>query len=163
MNLFEINERLDEVLTLIEANGGELSPEAESLIATLETSRDAKIKAIVGIIHHEEARIDACNKEMKRLNELCDKAERKRDWLKSYLGICIGTGSAYDGGTFKIGWRKASKVEIDPEFVHELPQEFLRVIPEKREPDKIALKKALEAGMTLNGVTLKQEQHIQIR
>lgn len=161
-NLYEINEALTSLLASIEAVGGELTDVTEAQWEELNLQRDKKIAAIAAIITQEEARGEAIDREVDRLRDLKGMSINKIDWLSRYLTAVIGEGNKYDGGTFKIGWRKGTSVVIEP-LNSEIPAIYMRVIPEKHEPDKKALKEALQTGVTIPGVTLKTEQHIQIK
>jgi hypothetical protein len=64
-------------------------------------------------------------------------------------------------GCGKISWRESTSTEVQD--FSKLPTEFIRIIPETREPDKAAIKDALKAGKEVAGAVLVVKQNIQLK
>lgn len=97
-------------------------------------------------MHHEEAAIDA---EIQRLRDNKATLIKRRDWLRTYLGIVLARADMQriDGVLCKVRRQKAppsvvvslelsNAAEAGKDLRELLPAEFVRVIPEKTEIDK---------------------------
>lgn len=90
--------------------------------------------------------------------------ENRSKWLKSYLlQNMLATGkSKIESPYFVISVRNnAESVVIDAES--QLPDDYMREIPATYEPNKQAIKQAIQDGFTVPGAHLARTQSLQIK
>jgi hypothetical protein len=138
----------------------------DGIDAALEiTQEEFREKALnyAKFIQSEALSIDCIDAEIKRLQGLKKSKINKIDKLKTSLSDAMKTFGfdKFDLGIFKLSFRKSSSVEILEGAI--IPDEFKRVIPESFSPDKAALKKALEAGESFEGISISSNSSLQIK
>jgi len=166
MNLYEITQDFNELLDLLSQAQETNDQEQISLIeSALEISQDNfkdKATNYVKFIRSEEVSLIAIDEEIKRLTALKKSKVSKIDNLEARLSNSmqsIGLDK-YDLGLFKLSFRKSTSVEVlDIEL---LSDDFKR-IKTTVDADKIAIKKAIESGVTVEGASLKTSQSLQIK
>lgn len=162
MTLYTINRELLELFSQIEAQDGELTPEQEEQLSTLELSRDEKIRNCVWYIRNERAKLAAIETELKRFQELkkskANHIERIEEQLSTFLSV-QGI-SKFDNGTEKVSFRKSEQVNIVDAAL--IPESFRK---EKIEIsyDKNAIKAAIKSGEKIEGVEIVINDNIQIK
>ena len=90
--------------------------------------------------------------------------ENRSKWLKSYLlQSMLATGkSKIESPYFVISVRNnAESVVIDAES--QIPDDYMREIPATYEPNKQAIKQAIQDGFTVPGAHLARTQSLQIK
>ena len=117
----------------------------------LELARDTKIEGIGLYIKNLKAEQTAVKAEKDAMDDRAKRLGRKIESLENYLTYAL------DGNGFKtpkvvISFRPSESIEI--ESGARIPDEFMRVKPEVKEPDKKALKQAIKGGQIIDGVHL---------
>ena len=153
-SLYQINEQL---LNLTDSETGEI--EDWSAFEALQMARDEKIENIA--LYHKNllAEAAALKAEEKSFSERRKRAENKADSLKNYLATSLN-GNKFNTTKVAISYRKSTSVEVDET---KLPANWLREIPATHVVDKVEITKALKAGETIEGATLKESNNIQIK
>ena len=165
MNLYEINSEyraiLDKCLEFAEQNSGEIPQEFSDKLDAIEMDRDKKIENCLLYYKNEKAMAEAIKREIDTLSARSLAHSHNADWIKGYLahGVPAGQKMEFPGG--KISWRKSTSVEIM--FPEEIPEKFMSIIPERKEPDKIAIKAAITVGASVSGAQLVESNHIQLK
>jgi len=163
--LYDITERYQAVLAMMEEDG-----EDECLKDTLDSIEgefEEKADNIVAIIKSLELQKGSINgqrqvfeKEVKTLKDKEDSIDNKISWLKKYL--CDGM-IALDKPKFKTKkfsfWTKKTPGSVVIDGV--VPMEFLKV-PEPQ-PDKTAIKKAIDSGEQFEWAHLESHDIAQFR
>lgn len=85
LKLYEITDALQDVGDALMDNGGELTPELEALLDSLEGAFEHKAENVALFIRQLEVNGAAAATEAKRLTELAQQRERAATRLKSYL------------------------------------------------------------------------------
>lgn len=158
-NLFLIEREIALLLEATDEHDGELTPEIEARLTTLEVERDTKIKSIIYYKKRSEAVIDAANREIERIKNLKLREERRIESIERYLGGYIGPGMVWQAGTLKISWRKSTETEVYNEEL--LPKDYLKTII-RYAPDKLKIKSDIEGGAEVPGARLLKKNNIQI-
>ncbi|HFC3446427.1 TPA: siphovirus Gp157 family protein, partial [Neisseria gonorrhoeae] len=83
-----------------------------------------------------------------------------KDYLARNMQAAGITEIKADDGTFKASFRKSEAVVILDEA--QIPAEFMREAV-KTEPDKIAIKKAIESGRQVAGAKIEERKNLQIK
>lgn len=110
------------------------------------------LTAFVGDVKAEEA----------ALAERRKSAENRVERLKGFLASAMQTvgRDKVETAKAKISFRKSTQVQIDDEGA--LPVDFVTTTITTK-PDKIAIKKAIQAGQAVAGAVLVENQNLQIK
>lgn len=144
----------------------ELELDEQTIADTLEgysAEFDDKIVSIVSLIRNLEATADAIKEAEKHQKERCEAIEKKADWLRNYVlqnMTAIGKEKV-SCGLFAVRIRtNAPSVQIANNAA--LSSRFM-VEKVTVNPDKKALKEAIEAGEIIDGVTLVRNTSLIIK
>lgn len=163
MKLYEINEQLEHLLELDSGNVVDLTT-GEILTAEqvdeLMMAREEKIEGCLLFIKNKLAEAEALKGEIEKLTARMKACKTKADWAKQYVQDAL-KGEKFATSKVAVSYGKTKSVQITCEE-ETLPDEFIRTKLIK-EADKTALKKALEAGLELPGVTLVEKQTLRIK
>jgi hypothetical protein len=164
MNLYEIDQAYRAAQDRADAwaaeHAGEMLPEHWQELDALEMDRDAKIQNSIRYYKNENAIADMIEAEMDALKTRIRAHRNAAERTKAYMASIIRPGEKSEYGCGKVSWRGSET--IDAPDINALPAEYVRVIPEMREPDKIAIKAALKRGEILP-VTVVHHDNIQIK
>lgn len=153
MNLYEINEQ---ILQCCDSETGEIIDEEK--LAELNLAFDEKVENIALWIKNLLADAEAIKMEKLKLAERQKAAENKAESLKKYLTAFM-CGGKFKTARVQIGWRKSKQVQVQD--IQKIDDDYLKYA----EPtvDKTKIKKAIEAGVEIEGAELVEINNIQIR
>ena len=158
-SLYAINEQQMELMSAIELMDGELTPEMESHLDITKNELNHKSIAYLEVIKGKDGINSVIDLEIKRLQALKKRNTNIVDRLKYNLLNAVKTFGEYEVGLQKFTTRKSETIEV--EFINELPEEF-KTIKVTESANKVELKKALKAGVKVDGVTLVEHQNLKI-
>ena len=160
MNLYEITEQQQIINNLLEESCGELTPELEQALELNLENFSNKAEGYVKAIKNYNAEADAIAEEIKKLQakkKVCENAvTRMKNALSTSMNI-FGMNKV-QAGLFKISLTTSKSVNIINEDL--IPQDYKRV---KYEISKTDIKKAIEAGETVEGAEIMENKSITIR
>jgi len=144
---------------------GEWTEEHEQLAQELAGQLASKADAFGGYLKTLEARASAIKGEEVRLATRRKAVENHVQRLKTYALLALEHmgKQKVEGTLFTLALAKnppSVKVNV---AASELGEEYVRVIPEQREPDKQKLLTALKAGHEVPGVELVQGTSLRVR
>lgn len=163
MRLYDLEVRVRELtdaLSLsVDAETGEI---AEGAIAELEAAlkeRDERVLDIACYYREVMAEAGAVKAEAERLRARMQVLTNRADRLKDLIAGALQPGETRSDARVRLSWRKTKSVVVStvPEL---LPAEFQRT---KVEADKVALRKALDGGATIEGAYIAEDASLQIR
>ena len=157
-NLFNIDAELYEVYNEIENNGGEMTPELEATLEITEAERLTKGEGYVYVIKQLRSQSDMIKSEIKRLQEIEKRYQNSADKLADTLLQSVVAHGQIKTALVTISTRKSKSVSITDESL--LGAEFMRI---KTEPNKTAIKEALEAGQEVQGALIVENYSLNIR
>lgn len=158
MNLYTINsELLTAILDAMDPDTGEVI--ISEHLAELQMAKEEKLEGYALYIKGVLAEAEAIKAEEATLASRRKALEKTALSLKNALIRELPAGEKITTPRVSITWRKSQSVEVLD--VYALPIDYLRLVDPV--PDKTALKKALKAGETFDGVTLTDNQSIQIK
>lgn len=159
MSLYQITAEMQTILDAM-IDGGADSPEAaaamDEALADLDALLDSKAEGYAKIICELEARAGVRRTEAKRIAALAQADDNLAQRLKDRLRDAMTrTGrTRIDGNLFRLSVATnggKQPLVIDPGVVDDLPASLTRIV---REPDKDAIRAALEGGEAVPGCTL---------
>lgn len=153
-NLYEINKAIMECLDI---ETGEII-DIEKL-SQLTMERDEKIENIGLWIKNLKADIEMYKAEADSFTAKKKSAESKLENLSRYLSEYLD-GQKFSTPKVSISFRNTTSVKVADDA--ELPEDYCRV-KTVVEPDKKAIKTALESGIEINGCELMQSKSISIK
>lgn len=160
MNLYAIQNELTAVLTAIEAQGGEVTPEVEALLTALQLSKEQKLSNCCAAIKNWEAEVEALKREVERMKERQRIVEHRIESFKKYMLSVLGEEAKWTNGVHRLSIRDSVRVIISPDV--DIPKQYVRV-EVKEEIDKRLIKTDLESGATLPFAHLETFHHLQVK
>ena len=165
MTLYEIDlaiqQFIDNMLDAVDENG-ELKDVDPSQLEQLQAERDQKWEAIACYFKDLTAQADAIKTEENNLKARRENLEKKAARLKELLSSSMLNAQQNKFSTARcaVSFRSSKKVIITNE---DALAKDLFVIKETRDPNKKAIKALLDAGKTVDGAMLEEQQNIQIK
>jgi len=158
--IFEIGAEYKNLIDLISQNNGDLSDDLHEAYINTREELNNKAKAYIYVIRNKENLISNIDAEIERLRNLKKQTEGEIDRIKNYLSLAVDQFGNFETGLHKISNRISKSVEVTD--CNQLPKEYLK---EKIEinPDKTAIKKALEQGEIISGALLVTKSNLQIK
>lgn len=153
MTLYEIDQQL---LNCIDLETGEII-DADKLTA-LQMERDEKIENVALWIKDLKAEIDALKAEKQAFADRQKSAERTLESLNKWLTEALA-GEKFKTTKVAVSFRKTKSVQINNIF--DIDDSFLRY--KDPEPDKKAIKDAIEAGQAVKGAQLVENTSISVK
>ena len=162
--LHNLIERYTALMSDIDAETGEVPPEVSAELDALAPQLEHKIEALAGARARLKADAKACADLAASYRARVVARENEIDRLERYTLECMQVaGLARVRGATATAYVQAStSVEVTC-AASGLPSRYLRVVPARIEPDKVALKSALEAGETIEGASLRKVDGIRFR
>jgi hypothetical protein len=153
MTLYEIE---NEILECVDMESGEIFDIEKFEALSLE--RDVKVENICLWIKNLKAEVEALKAEKEAFAQRQKSVENKMESLKKYITNYLA-GTPFKSAKVQVSFRKSESVEIVDGAI--IPDEFLRF--KEPEVNKTELKKALKAGTQIDGVSIVENQNIQIK
>lgn len=156
MKLYEINDIYTNVMNL-DLPEEELNPILENIQGELTD----KAENIAKLIQNLKSDVDAYKAEEARLKERRQATERRIESIKNYLQNSMITtdNRKFKAGVFSFNIQKnPPSLKIEDE--NKVPDEFIVL---ERKVDKTSLKKAIQEGLEVDGITLEQTESLRIR
>lgn len=124
MNIFEISSKLSSIIDELEENGGELTEELSEKLTISQQEFKYKIENYINVIKNIDSDVEACDKEIKRLQSVKKTKQNTIERLKTIVCWAIDeygetnkSGNKYiDLGKSKVTVRVMPKVIINDEY-----------------------------------------------
>jgi len=161
MKLYEVNEKIEQLLSNSLDDTGELSEALEQELDLLELEREERIEACVHAYKNLCAGGDAIAKELERLSARYKSAMSRADRLKEYICRNLHSGEVLEKPTFSLSWRKSEALEILD--VARVPKRFCKIT---RTPQKKLVKEYLQGLKSQQKspfARIVQRQNLQIK
>lgn len=166
LKLYEIADEYRALLALMDSSEEDEIDEDSFLLAlaALESDFNAKATNIACLIREITAESQAVTETAKALQTRAQRLDKRaallRDYLHQQMQI-IGLNNAADSRISVALKKNPPSVRVDTP--DRIPAEYCRVIPERVEPDKTAIKTALKSGITIPGCALIQTTRLDIK
>jgi hypothetical protein len=163
ITLYSAAEQVRELLDQIDPETGELPEgfeQARALVA-------AKSQACAAFILETEAQADMVEAHAKALLDRVKRARKRTDWLREYLRTHMAAAGIRsiksDDGTFAASLAIGRDEYVEVFDSAQLPQDYLREIPAKYEPDKTLIKRAIKDGYEVPGARLVVKDRLTLK
>jgi hypothetical protein len=157
----ELENVISECRSYAEEHEGEITSELSDKLNNIQMERDEKIENVVMYYKNEDAMSASIQLEISALQKRANIHENNALWAKNWLSMLVERGRKIEFSKGRISWRNTKHVEITD--LSKIPDSLMRIIPETKEPNKIALKEELQAGKIIEGAILVEEPKIQIK
>lgn len=162
MTLYEIDEEIQELLSEVDPETGELITDYVALDALL-MEREAKIENIVLFIKNLSSDVRELKAEEAALAERRKKAEKKAERLREYVSHALG-GERFQTPRCCVSFRKSTALELGEGFTEWAKEHADTLLRYKEpEPDKAAIKAALAEGAEIPDAKLVQNTTMTIK
>lgn len=160
MKLYEIDSAIQAVYDQIEQNEGVLPDELESALDGLQMERAEKIENIIKLLKNIDGDITKIDVEISQLEKKLTAAKNRKQSVKNFLAYAIGNGNKFKSAIASCYWKETESV-LCPD-ASELPVKYVR---EKitKEPDKIAIKEALNKGEVIQGCSIMHKSTLVVK
>lgn len=159
--LIQIDNALLELYQQIDDQSGELTKEQEEHLEGLISSSKAKVFNYCTFLDYLDSEIDFVKKRIMLAQEYAAKLSKKKqkmlDFTKFLMERSQKTKLEGDMGR-NVSLRKSKSVKIDIGIDH-LPSQFVRITT-SFEPDKKAIKEAIESGQVIEGCSLVENKSV---
>lgn len=164
MHLYELTDQYQRIMDAVAESDGELSPDLEAALSSVEGDLGNKVNGICGLIQEITRQSDAASAEADRLGKLSQVRHNAAQRLKDYMKSCLeGVGlQKYETDLFKVRIQTNSRPSIAwTGKVEEIPFEFQRV---KTELNGTAVYEAWKAKQALpKGFAVTEGNHLRIQ
>lgn len=161
-SLYKIRIEHLELLQMIEDNEGEVTPELENELSLTQDLFQEKAISYGYILKTFDDSTSIIEAEIKRLQELKCKAEKRKELFKQRLSdamIAFGV-EKITTPTLTLSFRKSESVEILDE--ESIPESFTDT-KEVTTISKTRIKEAIKQGITVPGAELITKQNLQVK
>ena len=141
---------------------GEITEELEQALAINQQELQGKAVAYAYVIKDAEHNLSAIDAEITRLQALKNTEKNKVDRLKQTISNAMELYGITEikTETLKLNFRLSEGVVGES---NNLPDEFVKVVPEQRKPDLTAIKKAIKEGRNVEGFQIEERYKLQIK
>ncbi len=163
MTLFQISDEW----SFLEEMAADPDADEESFSAAIAEAAgafDSKVVALASIARNLEAQASAIDAAAKAMKERAKRANARSARIREFIlsALHARNVSKVSHELFVISARKSPpSVEIAADAA--VPDDLMRVIPEERAPDKVAIKEAIQSGRELVGIRLVQKNYLEIK
>lgn len=164
LTLVEITEEIEALESLVDPETGEWTDTHEELRIEVMGKLACKADSFGAFLRDQEARSQVLADEIDRLSARKRAFDRRVASMKTYGMYAMQRMERpkIEGTYFTLALQNnPERVELAAGVA--LPDQYVRVIPESRQPDKAAILAALKAGETIEGAELVRSQHLRVR
>ena len=159
-SLYKINENMLSLLSVIEANEGELTDEVLQQLEINNEELQTKSESYLAVIKNREALNTQIDDELKRLQAMKKANNNLVLRLKNSLLNAVNIFGEFETGLVKFGTRKSTTVEVTG-IVNDLPKEY-KTVKVTEQPNKAEIKKSLQRGEQIEGCALITNYNLKI-
>lgn len=169
LTIYQCADIITQMDKLAANNDGEISDEDLQALVEAHTTAITKLGNLCGYMQHLSGGIDLCKQEESRIASMRKRAERRLESIKRFLVPFVSQYRTEKGhpltvGTFTLSTRKSTSVEVDDLnfFTDENKIQFC-VEKIAYQPDKAAIKEALQSGQSIIGARLSENESLQVK
>ena len=161
MKLYELKKEYLDILERYEsAESEDELAEVAVLLGNVQGELSDKLDNCGRLYRNLSAEAEMFDAESDRLSRKASVIKNKAERLKNYIAFTLGSGVDAKTDLFSFKWRASTGVDVYRDDI--LPEQYKRtkVIVE---PNKVAIKQDLEAGLDVPGCKLEKRSSLQIK
>lgn len=151
------------LLDQIDPETGELPEEFKQARAIVAT----KATAVIAYLLEDERQADMVESYVKDLMARVKTSRRRSEWLRQYLTSHMAAAGIQqikdERGIFTAKLEVGRDEAVEVFDVALIPQDYMREIPAKSEPDKALMKKAMKDGFDVPGAKIVKRDRLTIK
>lgn len=151
MNLFQIQEKLEELYENLIDNDGQVNTEVLAEFEEMSMAKDEKVENTALYVKQLAYEVKALQEEKKSLDSRIRQKKNTAEFLKGLLEDAL-EGHKFETPKAKVSFRKTTKVDVEPMFIQYAQGRGLVDLVEVKitqTPKKAEIKKALQTGEDL--------------
>lgn len=163
MNLYQIQKDYFILIDMLEQSDGDLTPEMEEALKINKEDFEVKLQNYRAIIKKFQDEIKAAQEEKKRIDAFIKQKNSSIDALKRSVEFAL-TSRDLRSVDLGLGRKFSFKPSVSVGILDEdaIPAKWITTKTTSA-PNKIAIKKALQAGEEIKGVELVEKDNLQIK
>lgn len=160
LSFFECEEVKRQIVTMAAENGGELTDEQLNTLVAAQCQSPVKLQKLCNFVKLLEGKAEICKKRKDEINKVQKHAEGIIERISDRLAVWVETqGKSYHAGEYELTTKRSKSVQVVDGFDDPFYCRTKTVV----EPDKKAIKEALETGEKVNGAWLLEHVNLQIK
>lgn len=165
--LYEISKDLAATAEYLDGTEEDFFDENQAVVKrqldSLQVEFEEKVYGLVKFIKNLESEYDSLKEEADHFAKRASSAKRKLDFLRNYLkwGLDASGQAKVKAGVFRVSLSDSKPSVVISCSINDIPMEFITVKIESM-PDKDALRRAIESGRTIEGVSLVPNKSLRI-
>lgn len=166
MTLYEIDKNIemaiDALLDSVDEETGEVNEEMANAVDELKVARKEKLEGIGCYIKNLFAEVEAIKEEADNLRKRAKVMENRAERLREYVAnsLLASHETKFEGVRVAYSFRRSESVEVLD--LEKVPSEYLKTKTEVS-ADKVAIKKVLKEGNTIDGCALVIKQNLLVK
>lgn len=163
ITLYKAAEELQDILNSLDPETGEIPEsldDARALVAQ-------KAVNVVAYIKDTDSKADYLMAASKELQDRAKKQKKRNEWLRQYLAFHMRqTGITHikdESGMFEAKIEIERDQSVDVFDAEQIPDEYMRTIPETQEPNKALIASDLKIGIDVPGARIIKKDRLTIK
>lgn len=147
-----------------------VDPETGEIVDGIDAARDVVSKKAISVVAYlkdTESKIGYLESAARDIQDRIKKQKKRNEWIRGYLAFHMKqTGIKQisdDAGMFEAKLELERDEAVDVFDEAQLPDEYMREIPAKQEPNKASIKSALQDGFNVPGARLVKRDRLTIK
>lgn len=163
ITLYKAAEELQDILNSLDPETGEIPEsldDARALVAQ-------KAVNVVAYLKDTDSKADYLMAAAKELQDRAKKQKKRNEWLRQYLAFHMRqTGITHikdESGMFEAKIEIERDQSVDVFDAEQIPDEYMRTIPETQEPNKALIASDLKIGIDVPGARIIKKDRLTIK
>lgn len=163
ITLYKAAEELQDILNSLDPETGEIPEsldDARALVAQ-------KAVNVVAYLKDTDSKADYLMAAAKELQDRAKKQKKRNEWLRQYLAFHMRqTGITHikdESGMFEAKIEIERDQSVDVFDAEQIPDEYMRIIPETQEPNKALIASDLKIGIDVPGARIIKKDRLTIK
>lgn len=163
ITLYKAAEELQDILNSLDPETGEIPEsldDARALVAQ-------KAVNVVAYLKDTDSKADYLMAAAKELQDRAKKQKKRNEWLRQYLAFHMRqTGITHikdESGMFEAKLELERDQSVDVFDTEQVPDEYMRTIPETQEPNKTLIASDLKLGIDVPGARIVKKDRLTIK
>lgn len=163
ITLYKAAEELQDILNSLDPETGEIPEsldDARALVAQ-------KAVNVVAYLKDTDSKADYLMAAAKELQDRAKKQKKRNEWLRQYLAFHMRqTGITHikdESGMFEAKLEIERDQSVDVFDTEQVPDEYMRTIPETQEPNKTLIASDLKLGIDVPGARIVKKDRLTIK